>query len=106
MEPLLKPSTTAPAHGENRWQRQNVPSSPPSAGGVTGVCCPPPPPVLCGPPPEVANAFTVGKKKEKYSIHSSVRYQCEEGFTQRHVPTIKCHSTGKWDRPKILCTKR
>ncbi|KAM9215342.1 neurocan core protein [Leptosomus discolor] len=62
--------------------------------------------VLCGPPPEVENAFTVGKKKEKYSIHSSVRYQCEEGFTQRHVPTIKCHSTGKWDRPKILCTKR
>ncbi|XP_068020992.1 neurocan core protein isoform X2 [Melanerpes formicivorus] len=61
--------------------------------------------VLCGPPPEVPNAFTVGKKKEKYPIHSSVRYQCQEGFTQRHVPTIKCHSTGKWDRPKILCTK-
>ncbi|KAM6041861.1 LOW QUALITY PROTEIN: neurocan core protein [Chlamydotis macqueenii] len=61
--------------------------------------------VLCGPPPEVANAFIVGKKKEKYSIHASVRYQCEEGFAQRHVPTIKCHSTGKWDRPKILCTK-
>ncbi|NXM73932.1 PGCB protein, partial [Serilophus lunatus] len=59
--------------------------------------------VLCGPPPEVANAFPVGKKKEKYNIHSSVRYQCQEGFTQRHVPTIKCHSTGKWDRPKILC---
>ncbi|XP_071434105.1 neurocan core protein [Pithys albifrons albifrons] len=62
--------------------------------------------VLCGPPPEVANAFLVGKRKEKYNIHSSVRYQCQEGFTQRHVPTIKCHSTGKWDRPKILCTKR
>ncbi|XP_015471493.1 neurocan core protein isoform X1 [Parus major] len=62
--------------------------------------------VLCGPPPEVPNAFPVGKKKEKYNIHSSVRYQCHEGFTQRHVPTIKCHSTGKWDRPKILCTKR
>ncbi|NXX99572.1 NCAN protein, partial [Centropus bengalensis] len=61
--------------------------------------------VLCGAPPEVPNAFTIGKKKEKYSIHSSVRYQCEEGFTQRHVPTIRCHSTGKWDRPKILCTK-
>lgn len=52
------------------------------------------------------NAFPVGKRKEKYNIHSSVRYQCQEGFTQRHVPTIKCHSTGKWDRPKILCTKR
>ncbi|XP_053855336.1 neurocan core protein isoform X2 [Vidua macroura] len=61
--------------------------------------------VLCGPPPEVPNAFPVGKKKEKYNIHSSVRYQCHEGFTQRHVPTIKCHSTGKWDRPRILCTK-
>ncbi|XP_077645003.1 neurocan core protein [Lonchura striata] len=62
--------------------------------------------VLCGPPPEVPNAFPVGKKKEKYNIHSSVRYQCHEGFSQRHVPTIKCHSSGKWDRPKILCTKR
>nr|XP_054506107.1 neurocan core protein [Agelaius phoeniceus] len=62
--------------------------------------------VLCGPPPEVPNAFPVGKRKEKYNIHSSVRYQCREGFAQRHVPTIKCHSSGKWDRPKILCTKR
>uniref|UniRef100_A0A8C5IT66 Neurocan core protein n=1 Tax=Junco hyemalis TaxID=40217 RepID=A0A8C5IT66_JUNHY len=61
--------------------------------------------VLCGPPPEVPNAFPVGKRRERYNIHSSVRYQCHEGFTQRHVPTIRCHSSGKWDRPKILCTK-
>ncbi|XP_010223017.1 PREDICTED: neurocan core protein [Tinamus guttatus] len=61
--------------------------------------------VLCGPPPDVAHAFPVGKRRESYSVHASVRYQCEEGFAQRHVPTIKCHSNGKWDRPKILCTK-
>ncbi|XP_054142567.1 neurocan core protein [Melozone crissalis] len=61
--------------------------------------------VLCGPPPEVPNAFPVGKRRERYNIHSSVRYQCHEGFTQRHVPTIRCHSSGKWERPKILCTK-
>ncbi|XP_030075777.1 neurocan core protein [Microcaecilia unicolor] len=61
--------------------------------------------VLCGSPPAVGNTFTMGKKKEKYSIHSVVRYQCQEGFTQRHIPTIKCHNNGKWDRPKIICIK-
>uniref|UniRef100_A0A4X2MEM0 Neurocan core protein n=1 Tax=Vombatus ursinus TaxID=29139 RepID=A0A4X2MEM0_VOMUR len=62
--------------------------------------------VLCGPPPAVENASPVGPRKAKYSIHSSVRYQCDKGFTQHHVATIKCHSNGKWDRPKIVCTKR
>ncbi|XP_031803794.1 neurocan core protein [Sarcophilus harrisii] len=61
--------------------------------------------VLCGPPPAVENASPVGPRKAKYSIHSSVRYQCDQGFTQHHVATIKCHSNGKWDRPKIVCTK-
>ncbi|XP_020669944.3 neurocan core protein isoform X1 [Pogona vitticeps] len=61
--------------------------------------------VLCGPPPPVENAFPIGKKREKYSIHATVRYQCEEGFLQRHLPTIKCHVNGTWDRPRILCTK-
>ncbi|XP_063003410.1 neurocan core protein [Elgaria multicarinata webbii] len=61
--------------------------------------------VLCGPPPMVENAYPIGKKKEKYSVHSTVRYQCEEGFLQRHLPTIKCHVNGMWDRPRILCTK-
>ncbi|KAJ6664219.1 hypothetical protein lerEdw1_008438 [Lerista edwardsae] len=61
--------------------------------------------VLCGPPPLVENASPIGKKKEKYSVHSTVRYQCEEGFVQRHLPTVKCHVNGTWDRPRILCTK-
>uniref|UniRef100_A0A670KF43 Neurocan core protein n=1 Tax=Podarcis muralis TaxID=64176 RepID=A0A670KF43_PODMU len=62
--------------------------------------------VLCGPPPTVENAFPIGKKREKYSVHATVRYQCQEGFLQRHVPTIKCHVNGTWDRPRIVCTKR
>uniref|UniRef100_A0A670KEZ5 Neurocan core protein n=1 Tax=Podarcis muralis TaxID=64176 RepID=A0A670KEZ5_PODMU len=61
--------------------------------------------VLCGPPPTVENAFPIGKKREKYSVHATVRYQCQEGFLQRHVPTIKCHVNGTWDRPRIVCTK-
>ncbi|XP_013930625.1 PREDICTED: neurocan core protein-like, partial [Thamnophis sirtalis] len=61
--------------------------------------------VLCGPPPLVENASPIGKKKERYSVHSTVRYQCAEGFLQRHLPTIKCHVNGLWENPKVLCTK-
>lgn len=61
--------------------------------------------VLCGPPPEVPNAFPMGKKKPQYSIHSAVRYQCKSGYNQRHIPTIKCHRDGRWDRPRIVCVK-
>ncbi|TSK53689.1 Neurocan core protein [Bagarius yarrelli] len=61
--------------------------------------------VLCGPPPLVDNAFLIGRKRSHYDIHSVVRYQCADGFLQRHVPTTKCRASGKWDHPKILCTK-
>ncbi|KAF7702954.1 neurocan core protein isoform X1 [Silurus meridionalis] len=61
--------------------------------------------VLCGPPPPVDNAFLIGRKRSHYDIHSVVRYQCADGFLQRHVPTTKCRASGKWDHPKILCTK-
>lgn len=61
--------------------------------------------VLCGAPPPVDNAFLIGRKRSHYDIHSVVRYQCAEGFLQRHVPTAKCRANGKWDRPKIICIK-
>ncbi|XP_037105917.1 neurocan core protein [Syngnathus acus] len=61
--------------------------------------------VLCGAPPQVENAFVVGRKRSRYDIHSTVRYQCADGFQQRHVPTAKCRANGKWDEPKIICTK-
>uniref|UniRef100_A0A4W5N7M7 Neurocan b n=1 Tax=Hucho hucho TaxID=62062 RepID=A0A4W5N7M7_9TELE len=62
--------------------------------------------VLCGNPPKVENAFLIGRKRSHYDIHSLVRYQCADGFLQRHVPTAKCRANGKWDRPKIICTKK
>ncbi|XP_040896299.1 neurocan core protein [Toxotes jaculatrix] len=61
--------------------------------------------VLCGTPPPVDNAFLIGRKRSHYDIHSVVRYQCADGFLQRHVPTAKCRANGKWDRPKIICIK-
>ncbi|KAL1023056.1 hypothetical protein UPYG_G00035910 [Umbra pygmaea] len=61
--------------------------------------------VLCENPPIVENAFLIGRKRSHYDIHSVVRYQCADGFLQRHVPTAKCRANGKWDRPKIICTK-
>nr|XP_046247075.1 neurocan core protein [Scatophagus argus] len=61
--------------------------------------------VLCGAPPSVDNAFLIGRKRSHYDIHSVVRYQCADGFLQRHVPTAKCRANGKWDRPKIICIK-
>ncbi|XP_005409679.1 PREDICTED: neurocan core protein [Chinchilla lanigera] len=61
--------------------------------------------VLCGPPPAVENALLIGARKAKYNVHATVRYQCEEGFAQHHVATIRCRSNGRWDRPEIVCTK-
>uniref|UniRef100_A0AAR2KXQ6 Neurocan core protein n=2 Tax=Pygocentrus nattereri TaxID=42514 RepID=A0AAR2KXQ6_PYGNA len=61
--------------------------------------------VLCGNPPLVDNAFLIGRKRSHYDIHSVVRYQCADGFLQRHIPTAKCRANGKWDHPKIICTR-
>ncbi|XP_063075564.1 neurocan core protein [Engraulis encrasicolus] len=61
--------------------------------------------VLCGTPPTVENAHLVGRRRSHYDIHATVRYQCVEGFFQRHIPTIRCRANGSWERPKIICTK-
>lgn len=63
------------------------------------------PAVLCGTPPSVENAHLIGRRRSHYDIHAVVRYQCSEGFFQRHIPTARCRADGTWERPRIICTK-
>ncbi|KAL7831029.1 hypothetical protein SRHO_G00305310 [Serrasalmus rhombeus] len=60
-------------------------------------------PVTCGQPPEVKNAKMFGNKKERYQVNSVIRYQCNEGFRQRHLPVVRCMADGHWQKPQVEC---
>ncbi|XP_072527454.1 aggrecan core protein [Salminus brasiliensis] len=60
-------------------------------------------PVTCGQPPEVKNARMFGNKKERYQVNSLIRYQCIDGFRQRHPPVVRCLADGHWQKPQVEC---
>ncbi|XP_026992705.2 aggrecan core protein isoform X1 [Tachysurus fulvidraco] len=60
-------------------------------------------PVTCGQPPELQNARWFGTKKERYQVNSIIRYQCNDGFRQRHLPVVRCMADGHWQKPQVEC---
>nr|XP_061812451.1 aggrecan core protein-like [Nerophis lumbriciformis] len=60
-------------------------------------------PAGCGAPPEVAHGSPMGVIRDNYAVNSKVRYQCQAGYTQRHLPVIRCMENGQWERPQVEC---
>ncbi|XP_067105095.1 aggrecan core protein-like [Osmerus mordax] len=60
-------------------------------------------PVSCGSPPVVENARMFGNRKELYPVNSIIRYQCNPGFMQRHLPVVRCLADGQWEKPQVEC---
>uniref|UniRef100_A0A3B4FU29 Aggrecan core protein n=1 Tax=Pundamilia nyererei TaxID=303518 RepID=A0A3B4FU29_9CICH len=62
-------------------------------------------PVMCGPPPEVEHAQPMGNITPRSPVNSIVRYQCDAGYKQRHLPVIRCMDDGQWTEPQVECTE-
>ncbi|KAM6973362.1 aggrecan core protein [Aplochiton taeniatus] len=60
-------------------------------------------PAMCHSPPEVENARPMGSSRERYPVNSLVRYQCNAGYTQRHLPVVRCMPNGQWEEPQVEC---
>ncbi|XP_043084516.1 aggrecan core protein [Puntigrus tetrazona] len=60
-------------------------------------------PATCSSPPEVKNARMLGNRKDRYPVNSIIRYQCDSGFTQRHLSVVRCLPDGQWEEPKVEC---
>ncbi|XP_028814316.1 aggrecan core protein [Denticeps clupeoides] len=59
----------------------------------------------CSSPPEVEDARVLGGPKDRYAVGSMVRYQCDPGFTQRHLSVVHCLPSGQWEEPQVECTR-
>lgn len=57
----------------------------------------------CSTPPEVKNARMLGNRKDRYPVNSIIRYQCDSGFTQRHLSVVHCLPDGQWEEPQVEC---
>ncbi|TDH09826.1 hypothetical protein EPR50_G00090900 [Perca flavescens] len=62
-------------------------------------------PATCRAPPEVEHGRPMGSGRERYPVDSIVRYQCDAGYTQRHLPVIRCMPDGQWEKPQVECTE-
>lgn len=59
---------------------------------------------MCKAPPEIPHGRPVGGSRESYPVGSIVRYQCDAGYSQRHLPVIHCLPDGQWENPQVECT--
>lgn len=60
---------------------------------------------MCGVPPKVEHGRWMGNNRDHYPVNSIVRYKCDAGYTQHHLPVIRCLANGQWEELQIVCTE-